>query len=170
MRCRCSMPGSAAPTPSHICVSQGFGPTSSWASGPLDTRGRFSPLSSSRCTTSEVRARRPEAVARPHTAHLSSHLQPCPATCSSSSRSCRWSSRPSWDRRPALSETDVSGVRLQACPRLRRVCVCGIHSDWFLNGNYLIIIVTVCIILPLALMKRLGMTFHPSLVLVSEVS
>lgn len=29
-------------------------------------------------------------------------------------------------------------------------------SDWFMNGNYLIIIVTVCIILPLALMKHLG--------------
>ncbi|XP_071331248.1 sodium-coupled neutral amino acid transporter 3-like isoform X2 [Trachinotus anak] len=29
-------------------------------------------------------------------------------------------------------------------------------DDWFMNGNYLIIIVTVCIILPLALMKHLG--------------
>ncbi|KAM7411038.1 hypothetical protein PAMA_021156 [Pampus argenteus] len=29
-------------------------------------------------------------------------------------------------------------------------------NDWFMNGNYLIIIVTVCIILPLALMKHLG--------------
>ncbi|XP_030589244.1 sodium-coupled neutral amino acid transporter 5b isoform X2 [Archocentrus centrarchus] len=29
-------------------------------------------------------------------------------------------------------------------------------DDWFMNGNYLIIIVTVCIILPLAMMKHLG--------------
>ncbi|KAF7649302.1 hypothetical protein LDENG_00143840 [Lucifuga dentata] len=29
-------------------------------------------------------------------------------------------------------------------------------EDWFMNGNYLIVIVTVCIILPLALMKHLG--------------
>ncbi|CAJ1055215.1 sodium-coupled neutral amino acid transporter 3-like [Xyrichtys novacula] len=29
-------------------------------------------------------------------------------------------------------------------------------NDWFMNGNYLIIIVTVCIILPLTLMKHLG--------------
>uniref|UniRef100_A0A3B4XZ35 Solute carrier family 38 member 5b n=1 Tax=Seriola lalandi dorsalis TaxID=1841481 RepID=A0A3B4XZ35_SERLL len=29
-------------------------------------------------------------------------------------------------------------------------------DDWFMNGNYLIIIVTACIILPLALMKHLG--------------
>ncbi|XP_029683744.1 sodium-coupled neutral amino acid transporter 5b [Takifugu rubripes] len=29
-------------------------------------------------------------------------------------------------------------------------------DDWFMNGNYLIIIVTLCIILPLALMKHLG--------------
>ncbi|KAE8293739.1 Sodium-coupled neutral amino acid transporter 3 [Larimichthys crocea] len=29
-------------------------------------------------------------------------------------------------------------------------------DDWFMNGNYLIIIVTVCIILPLTLMKHLG--------------
>lgn len=31
------------------------------------------------------------------------------------------------------------------------------HREWFLNGNYLIIIVSVCIILPLAVMKQLGM-------------
>uniref|UniRef100_A0A668ABD1 Solute carrier family 38 member 5b n=1 Tax=Myripristis murdjan TaxID=586833 RepID=A0A668ABD1_9TELE len=31
-------------------------------------------------------------------------------------------------------------------------------EDWFMNGNYLIIIVSVCIILPLALMKHLGMS------------
>uniref|UniRef100_A0A674AAS1 Solute carrier family 38 member 5b n=1 Tax=Salmo trutta TaxID=8032 RepID=A0A674AAS1_SALTR len=29
-------------------------------------------------------------------------------------------------------------------------------GDWFLNGNYLIIIVSVCVILPLALMRQLG--------------
>ncbi|XP_049437665.1 sodium-coupled neutral amino acid transporter 3-like isoform X2 [Epinephelus fuscoguttatus] len=29
-------------------------------------------------------------------------------------------------------------------------------DDWFMNGNYLIIIVTVCLILPLTLMKHLG--------------
>uniref|UniRef100_A0A672ZZ87 Solute carrier family 38 member 5b n=1 Tax=Sphaeramia orbicularis TaxID=375764 RepID=A0A672ZZ87_9TELE len=29
-------------------------------------------------------------------------------------------------------------------------------DDWFMNGNYLIIIVTVCVILPLAMMKHLG--------------
>ncbi|XP_054859205.1 sodium-coupled neutral amino acid transporter 5 [Eublepharis macularius] len=29
-------------------------------------------------------------------------------------------------------------------------------GDWFMNGNFLIIIVTVCVILPLALMKHLG--------------
>ncbi|XP_013888495.1 sodium-coupled neutral amino acid transporter 3 isoform X1 [Austrofundulus limnaeus] len=29
-------------------------------------------------------------------------------------------------------------------------------EDWFMNGNYLIIIVTICIILPLATMKHLG--------------
>uniref|UniRef100_A0A3Q3FKG7 Solute carrier family 38 member 5b n=1 Tax=Labrus bergylta TaxID=56723 RepID=A0A3Q3FKG7_9LABR len=30
------------------------------------------------------------------------------------------------------------------------------QTEWFMNGNYLIIIVTVCIILPLTLMKHLG--------------
>uniref|UniRef100_A0A8B9RMG7 Solute carrier family 38 member 5b n=1 Tax=Astyanax mexicanus TaxID=7994 RepID=A0A8B9RMG7_ASTMX len=36
------------------------------------------------------------------------------------------------------------------------------HSSgqWFLNGNYLIIIVSLCIILPLALMRQLGMSFY----------
>uniref|UniRef100_A0AAR2L294 Amino acid transporter transmembrane domain-containing protein n=1 Tax=Pygocentrus nattereri TaxID=42514 RepID=A0AAR2L294_PYGNA len=36
------------------------------------------------------------------------------------------------------------------------------HSSgqWFLNGNYLIIIVSFCIILPLALMRQLGMFFY----------
>ncbi|KAG9353251.1 hypothetical protein JZ751_017827 [Albula glossodonta] len=29
-------------------------------------------------------------------------------------------------------------------------------SEWYLNGNYLVIIVSICIILPLALMKQLG--------------
>ncbi|XP_028265045.1 sodium-coupled neutral amino acid transporter 3-like [Parambassis ranga] len=29
-------------------------------------------------------------------------------------------------------------------------------DDWYMNGNYLIVIVTVCIILPLAMMKHLG--------------
>ncbi|CAI9554687.1 unnamed protein product [Staurois parvus] len=29
-------------------------------------------------------------------------------------------------------------------------------SDWYLNGNYLVIMVSICIILPLALMKQLG--------------
>ncbi|XP_064161014.1 sodium-coupled neutral amino acid transporter 3a [Anguilla rostrata] len=29
-------------------------------------------------------------------------------------------------------------------------------SDWYLNGNYLVVIVSVCIILPLAFMKQLG--------------
>ncbi|XP_037553216.1 sodium-coupled neutral amino acid transporter 3 [Nematolebias whitei] len=29
-------------------------------------------------------------------------------------------------------------------------------ENWFMNGNYLIIIVTICIILPLAMMKHLG--------------
>ncbi|KAM9855254.1 sodium-coupled neutral amino acid transporter 3-like [Aulostomus maculatus] len=32
----------------------------------------------------------------------------------------------------------------------------SISDDWFMNGNYLIIIVTACIILPLALMRHLG--------------
>lgn len=32
-------------------------------------------------------------------------------------------------------------------------------SHWFVNGNYLIIIVSACVILPLALMKQLGMFF-----------
>lgn len=31
------------------------------------------------------------------------------------------------------------------------------HREWFLNGNYLIIIVSACVILPLAVMKQLGM-------------
>uniref|UniRef100_A0A671XYA9 Amino acid transporter transmembrane domain-containing protein n=1 Tax=Sparus aurata TaxID=8175 RepID=A0A671XYA9_SPAAU len=34
-------------------------------------------------------------------------------------------------------------------------------DDWFMNGNYLIIIVTVCIILPLTLMKHLGTSLNP---------
>uniref|UniRef100_A0A8C4HII7 Amino acid transporter transmembrane domain-containing protein n=1 Tax=Dicentrarchus labrax TaxID=13489 RepID=A0A8C4HII7_DICLA len=34
--------------------------------------------------------------------------------------------------------------------------LCSVPSDWFMNGNYLIIIVTVCVILPLTLMKHLG--------------
>ena len=41
------------------------------------------------------------------------------------------------------------------------VCVFSSPSDWFMNGNYLIIIVTVCIILPLTLMKHLGTSFNP---------
>lgn len=35
------------------------------------------------------------------------------------------------------------------------------RSDWFMNGNYLIIIVTVGIILPLAMMKHLGASLTP---------
>lgn len=31
------------------------------------------------------------------------------------------------------------------------------RREWFLNGNYLIVFVSVCIILPLALMRQLGM-------------
>uniref|UniRef100_A0A8C6NMK3 Solute carrier family 38 member 5b n=1 Tax=Nothobranchius furzeri TaxID=105023 RepID=A0A8C6NMK3_NOTFU len=31
-------------------------------------------------------------------------------------------------------------------------------QTWFMNGNYLIIIVTICIVLPLAMMKHLGMS------------
>lgn len=46
--------------------------------------------------------------------------------------------------------------------------MCEISSDWFMNGNYLIVIVTVCIILPLALMKHLGTTFDPTVALLSE--
>uniref|UniRef100_A0AAY4DR76 Amino acid transporter transmembrane domain-containing protein n=1 Tax=Denticeps clupeoides TaxID=299321 RepID=A0AAY4DR76_9TELE len=32
----------------------------------------------------------------------------------------------------------------------------SISGEWFLNGNYLIIIVSICVILPLALMRQLG--------------
>ncbi|KAF5892817.1 sodium-coupled neutral amino acid transporter 3-like isoform X2, partial [Clarias magur] len=31
-----------------------------------------------------------------------------------------------------------------------------LSSEWYLNGNYLVVIVSICIILPLALMKQLG--------------
>lgn len=34
--------------------------------------------------------------------------------------------------------------------------VCSDSRDWFMDGNYLIVIVTICIILPLATMKHLG--------------
>lgn len=48
------------------------------------------------------------------------------------------------------------------------ICVsdCLSLREWFLNGNYLIIIVSVCIILPLALMRQLGMF---SLILLSHL-
>lgn len=39
---------------------------------------------------------------------------------------------------------------------LSKIFLCFACSDWFMNGNYLIIIVTVGIILPLAMMKHLG--------------
>lgn len=47
------------------------------------------------------------------------------------------------------------------------ICVsdCLSLREWFLNGNYLIIIVSACIILPLALMRQLGMF---SLILLSH--
>uniref|UniRef100_A0A8D3DT12 Solute carrier family 38 member 3a n=1 Tax=Scophthalmus maximus TaxID=52904 RepID=A0A8D3DT12_SCOMX len=35
-------------------------------------------------------------------------------------------------------------------------CFLGIRVEWYLNGNYLVIIVSICVILPLALMKQLG--------------
>uniref|UniRef100_A0A8C6TPS5 Solute carrier family 38 member 5b n=1 Tax=Neogobius melanostomus TaxID=47308 RepID=A0A8C6TPS5_9GOBI len=51
---------------------------------------------------------------------------------------------------------NIGGNQIQQLPlhlyNPDRVC----YSDWFMNGNYLIIIVTVIIILPLALMKHLG--------------
>lgn len=34
-------------------------------------------------------------------------------------------------------------------------CVCFL-SEWYLNGNYLVVLVSVCVIFPLALMKQLG--------------
>ncbi|PNI12883.1 LOW QUALITY PROTEIN: SLC38A5 isoform 11 [Pan troglodytes] len=57
-------------------------------------------------------------------------LGPCPVTCSSSNLSSPWLSAPS--------------------------CTWTPRGDWFLKGNLLIIIVSVLIILPLALMKHLG--------------
>lgn len=36
------------------------------------------------------------------------------------------------------------------------ICV-AVLREWFLNGNYLIIIVSALVILPLAVMRRLGM-------------
>uniref|UniRef100_A0AAY4DWE9 Amino acid transporter transmembrane domain-containing protein n=1 Tax=Denticeps clupeoides TaxID=299321 RepID=A0AAY4DWE9_9TELE len=35
-------------------------------------------------------------------------------------------------------------------------CFISCTSEWFLNGNYLVVIVSVCVITPLALMKQLG--------------
>ena len=31
-----------------------------------------------------------------------------------------------------------------------------VFSEWYMNGNVLIVIATVCVILPLAMMKHLG--------------
>lgn len=39
------------------------------------------------------------------------------------------------------------------------LCVRPSLREWYLNGNYLIMIVSACIILPLAVMKQLGMFF-----------
>uniref|UniRef100_A0A2K5RP36 Solute carrier family 38 member 5 n=1 Tax=Cebus imitator TaxID=2715852 RepID=A0A2K5RP36_CEBIM len=58
-------------------------------------------------------------------------LGPCPVTCSSSNLSSPWLSAPSCTWTPR-------------------------SEDWFLEGSHLIIIVSVLIILPLALMKHLG--------------
>lgn len=50
------------------------------------------------------------------------------------------------------------------------------HSEWYLNGNYLVIIVSIAVILPLALMKQLGEYEHYQALLiimrlfVSEIS
>uniref|UniRef100_A0A670YLF2 Solute carrier family 38 member 3 n=1 Tax=Pseudonaja textilis TaxID=8673 RepID=A0A670YLF2_PSETE len=41
-------------------------------------------------------------------------------------------------------------------------------TDWYLNGNYLVILVSVTIILPLALMKQLGKVYLSSLTLIDE--
>lgn len=38
-------------------------------------------------------------------------------------------------------------------------CVCPVR-EWYVNGSYLIIIVSMCVILPLALMRHLGMSIH----------
>lgn len=36
-----------------------------------------------------------------------------------------------------------------------RVCL-PLCREWYLNGNYLVVIVSIAVILPLALMKQLG--------------
>lgn len=33
--------------------------------------------------------------------------------------------------------------------------------DWYMNGNYLVILVSITVILPLALMKQLGKSWDP---------
>lgn len=38
-------------------------------------------------------------------------------------------------------------------------------SEWYLNGNYLVVIVSIAVILPLALMKQLGKFYRVSLLI-----
>lgn len=51
----------------------------------------------------------------------------------------------------------LSRVIPNQCTQLLRRCVFLLpHSEWYLNGNYLVVIVSIAVILPLALMKQLG--------------
>uniref|UniRef100_A0A8C6TN23 Solute carrier family 38 member 5b n=1 Tax=Neogobius melanostomus TaxID=47308 RepID=A0A8C6TN23_9GOBI len=51
---------------------------------------------------------------------------------------------------------NIGGNQIQQLPLHLYNPDANLKGDWFMNGNYLIIIVTVIIILPLALMKHLG--------------
>lgn len=84
--------------------------------------------------------------------------------------SYHWLFKLFWTRHPASSEyyflrncPVVSQFPLHSTSQLiANVFSCSALSNWYMNGNYLIIIVTVCIILPLALMKHLGKSCDPT--------
>lgn len=101
-------------------------------------------------------------------------FQQCPATSSSSSLNSHWLFKLS------LVNTKTQGECLSAaltmihvsfssskfcffvvvwCTDIFHLFVWLFLREWFLNGNYLIIIVSALIILPLALMRQLGMFF-----------
>lgn len=96
-------------------------------------------------------------------------FQQCPATSSSSNLSSHWLFKLFLVNRKTQGECQSESLSVYhvAIIKFFSLVVCRFFHlfvwlsprEWFLNGNYLIIIVSALIILPLALMKQLGMFF-----------
>lgn len=100
------------------------------------------------------------------TEHVCFFSQQCPAISSLSSPSSRWLFRLFLANTKTRSECQISsfdfiGSLVDLCTDFFFFFFWYGLRDWFLNGNYLIIIVSAAIILPLTLMKQLGMISHP---------